>query len=116
MTNPTATFPTPARHSWNMARLNAGTLARRPGLLVTKIAARARRMIRRPRSAGMARPGPIWVYRPEAPGAPALPAEIPGMRVSSSWEEIVGGVAREQGARDGLDALVYDAAPLLWYA
>jgi hypothetical protein len=40
-------------------------------------------------------------------------AEIPGMRVTtSSWDEIVEAVSREQGGREALRALVYSCAPL----
>ena len=36
------------------------------------------------------------------------------MRVSRSWQEILEGVRREQGGRDGLRAVVYACAPLQW--
>jgi len=45
-------------------------------------------------------------------GAPPLPARIPGLRVASSWEEVLAAIAREQASRRPLKAVVYACAPL----
>jgi nickel-dependent lactate racemase len=53
---------------------------------------------------------PLWLYR-TSPGDD-LPAQIPGMQVTSSWEKIVQQVRAEQGGKERLKVLVYPCAPL----
>jgi hypothetical protein len=53
---------------------------------------------------------PIWLYRTSLGGD--LPAQIPGMQVTSSWEEIVQEVRAEQAGKERPKVLVYPCAPL----
>ncbi len=101
----------PRYHRQRMLALRARVLLGRPRLLAQKV---YRRLCRR----GGTRPAPrhpIWLYRPDAAHAPSLPAEIPGIRVTSSWEQVLEAVRREQGGRDALRATVYTCAPLQWF-
>ncbi len=52
---------------------------------------------------------PVWLYRPGDP-AVALPPRIPGVRVASSWPDVVETVRTEQGGRKGLRVTVYPCA------
>jgi hypothetical protein len=88
----------------------ARVLLTRPRLLAQKIYRRLscrRRVIRAARN-------PIWLYQPNVADAPTLTAEIPGMRVASSWDEIVEAVNREQQGRDRLRVMTYGCAALQW--
>jgi nickel-dependent lactate racemase len=98
----------PRYHSQRMMAIRARVLLARPRLLAQKIYGR----LSRRRGAGRTGRNPIWLYRPDVADAARLPAEIPGMRVTSSWDEIVEAVSREQGGREALRALVYSCAPL----
>jgi len=98
----------PRYHGVRMMAIRARVLLARPRLLAQKI---YRRLTRR-HGAGPTGHKPIWLYRPDVANAARLPAEIPGMRVTSSWDEIVESVSREQGGRRVLRALLYSCAPL----
>jgi lactate racemase len=100
----------PRYHSPRMMAIRARVLLARPRLLTQKI---CRRLSRRGR-AGRADGNPIWLYRPHVEDAARLPAEIPGIRVTSCWDEIVEAVSREQGGRDSLRVMVYCCAALQW--
>lgn len=54
---------------------------------------------------------PIHLYPPGRPSG-SLPAAIPGMTAVYSWDETLARVAREQGGRSELEAVVYPCAPL----
>lgn len=54
---------------------------------------------------------PIWLYRPGS-HSETLPPQIPGIRVSDSWSEIVKAVQREQAGKENLKVLLYPCAPL----
>ena len=100
----------PRYHSLRMMAERARVLLTRPRLLAQKIYRRLscrRRVIRAARN-------PIWLYQPNVADAPTLTAEIPGMRVASSWDEIVEAVSREQQGRDHLRVVTYGCAPLQW--
>jgi hypothetical protein len=105
----------PPHHRWHTMVLRGSALLGRPGVLARKVQARALRQLGRSRGGeAPAERKPVWMYRPAAPGAAPLPPDIPGMRVTSSWEEVVDAVAREQGGRDDLRAVVYCCASLQW--
>ena len=60
---------------------------------------------------------PIWLFRPDAADTahlPTLPAGIPRIRVTSSWDEVVEGVSHEQGDRSALRVMVYGCASMQW--
>jgi nickel-dependent lactate racemase len=100
----------PRYHRQRMMALRAQVLLARPRLLAQKVYRRlSRRHATRPAPCN-----PIWLYRPAAVNGPGLPAEIPGMRETSSWDEILAAVRREQSSRDPVRATVYACAPLQW--
>ena len=102
----------PKYHRWHNAAVRGSALLRQPAVLARKVHARVVRRVKR-RTAS-ARAHPVWLYRPVAAGAPSLPLAIPGMRVTSSWEEIIDAVTREQQGRLDLRAVVYGCASLQW--
>ena len=102
----------PRFHRQQILAVRGSVLLRNPEQLVRKVRGRMSRRIHARQTADAG--NPIWLYRPNADNAASLPAEIPGMRVTSSWEEIVEAVRREQGGRDDLRAAVYSAAALQW--
>lgn len=105
----------PKHHGWHTMALRGSALLGRPGVLARKAHARVLRRLDRSRSAApSADRNPIWMYRPAVAGAPALPSVIPGMRVTSSWDEVVDAVVREQGGRSDLKAVVYCCASVQW--
>jgi nickel-dependent lactate racemase len=57
---------------------------------------------------------PTWLYCPSPREIALLPPEIPGIRVTSSWSEVVDGVSAEQNHDSPLRTFVYAAAPLQW--
>jgi lactate racemase len=101
----------PRYHRQRMMALRARVLLARPRLLAQKVY----RLLSRWRGRRPAARNPIWLYRPAAVNGPSLPAEIPGIRVTSSWNEIIEAVRREQSGRDALRATVYSCAPLQWF-
>jgi nickel-dependent lactate racemase len=104
----------PRFHRQRMRAEHARMLLTNPGLLAHKVRGRLTRGFGSRRDP--AAPYPIWLYCPDPTNAAGLPAEIPGMRVTSSWDEIVEAVRREQGDRAALRALVYGCAALQWLA
>lgn len=105
----------PRHHRWNSAVLRGSVLLGHPGALARKARARVMRRVSRLTSGRPAgHDNPVWMYRPPVADAPALPATVPGMRVTSSWEDVVEAVTREHGGRPDLRVLVYGCAPLQW--
>jgi nickel-dependent lactate racemase len=100
----------PRYHRQRMMVLRARVLLARPRLLAQKVY----RFLSRRREGRPAVRNPIWLYRPAAVKGPGVPAEVPGIRVTSSWDEIIEAVRREQSGRDALRATVYSCAPLQW--
>ncbi len=94
-----------------LTALKARILLRKPDQLLPKLLRRVGRPLRR---RAPVQGTPIWLFRPEPAGAVALPNQIGGINVSSSWEEIVAAVGREQGNRDPLRVAVYPCAALQW--
>jgi lactate racemase len=55
---------------------------------------------------------PIWLYQP-AGGERTVSQQVAGVRVTSSWPEILEVTKREQGGRVPLKVVVYPCAPLI---
>jgi lactate racemase len=70
-----------------------------------------RRTGRRPSGRGKDGGRPVWLYRPEGHLTP-LPAEIPGIRVATTWEETIAALRDEHGGRDRLKVAVYPCSSL----
>ena len=71
----------------------------------------------RRRDSASATRNPTWLYRPggaDTARLPTLPANIPGIRVTSSWDKVVEAVSREQRDRDALQVKVYGCASMQW--
>jgi nickel-dependent lactate racemase len=64
-----------------------------------------------PTGSGAGRRHPLWIYRP-GDHKEALPAEIAGIRITSSWTDIMDAVHAEQGNRRVLKVVMYPCAPL----
>ena len=96
--------------------MHARMLLGEPNELARRVVARlARQLSFRRRASAPAKP--IWLFRPggaDTPHLPALPAQIPGIRVTSSWDEVVEAVSREQGDRSVLQVRVYGCASMQW--
>jgi hypothetical protein len=60
---------------------------------------------------GQAGVWPIMLYVPGRRRA-GLPAEVPGMRLTHEWDEVLARIGDEQDGRDALEAVVYPCAPL----
>jgi lactate racemase len=88
-----------------------------PRAFAGKVFARlTRRRARRRSEARPAAPSSAtWLYCPSPEAAASLPSNIPGIRTSSSWAEIVRAVTAEQGSDGELRTVVYSAAPLQWF-
>jgi hypothetical protein len=115
-----ALFPfmnAPRLHRYRMKVLHSRMLLGKPDIFAQKVFRRLARKLgsRRKASstAGIMR-NPIWLFRPASADLPPLPSEVPGIRVTSSWEEVVEGVNREQGNKDALRAVVYGCASMQW--
>lgn len=54
---------------------------------------------------------PIWLYRPGSPAEP-LRRKIPGMKVTSSWPDVVEAVRREQAGKRNLKVVIYPCAAM----
>ncbi|MBZ5700337.1 MAG: lactate racemase domain-containing protein [Acidobacteriia bacterium] len=54
---------------------------------------------------------PIWLYR-TATHSDGLPSAVRGMRILSSWPDILEIVRKEQGNREQLNVAIYPCAPL----
>ena len=52
---------------------------------------------------------PVWLYQAGAPET-NLPADVPGIRITSDWEKIVVAVQQEQSKRGRIKVLVYPCA------
>jgi nickel-dependent lactate racemase len=101
----------PRYHRVRMLAMRTRILLARPRLLAQKLY----RRLWRQRGAGRVAANPIWLYLPAGADAANLPPEIPGIRVTCSWNEIIEAVRREQGNRDALRVEVYGCAPLQWF-
>ncbi|HKO23431.1 MAG TPA: hypothetical protein VJY65_01685, partial [Chloroflexota bacterium] len=97
-----------------MKVMRGSVLLSKPGLLAHKVRRRLAHSFGARRASTAAHP--IWLYCPDPTHAASLPAAIPGMHVTSSWDEIVEAVRREQGGRSALRVLVYRCAALQWLA
>ena len=107
----------PRGHRARILAMRLPIILQRPGETSVKMGRRLLRQVRRrpPRSAPLPVTSPsIWLYRTAADRSDPLPEWVPDMRISSSWEEIVEGVMREQGGRASLKASLYACAPLQW--
>lgn len=54
---------------------------------------------------------PIWLYRPGTHAQP-LPSTLRGVRIRTSWPEIVAAIRGEQNQGDSLKVVLYPCAPL----
>jgi hypothetical protein len=103
--------------------ISRGGLARRilkmgPAEIARKIAARliykTRRALshdRAPMKVEKVPKNPLWLYRP-GEHEDNLPSEITGIRITSSWSQIVQAVGTEQNNRSPLKVILYPCAPL----
>jgi lactate racemase len=107
----------PRFHRQRMLRRRVAANLHQPRRFVGKVSGRVARRIRRDRRVKRDDPPgfPIWLYCPSAAAAATLPRDIPGIRVSSSWPEIVNAVNAEQNHDLSLPTFVYSAAPLQWF-
>jgi nickel-dependent lactate racemase len=103
-------------HRQRMMAMHARMLLGEPNELARRVVARlARQRSFRRRASAPAKP--IWLFRPggaDTAHLPALPAQIPGIRVTSSWDEVVEAVSREQGDHSVLQVKVYGCASMQW--
>ena len=104
----------PRFHRQRMKVVRGSVLLSKPGLLAHKVRGRLAHPFGALRESTAAHP--IWLYCPDPTHAASLPTAIPGMHVTSSWDEIVEAVRREQGGRTALRVLVYGCAALQWLA
>ena len=116
-----ALFPfmnAPKYHRQRMMALHGKMLLGEPHVLAEKVfRLLARRLGFRHEAGAPATRNPIWLYRPGAADTarlPTLPAQIPGIRVTSAWNEVVEAVSREQGNRNALRVIVYSCASMQW--
>jgi nickel-dependent lactate racemase len=107
----------PRFHRVKMLRHRIAANLHEPRAFAGKVLARlTRRRTRRGSGGRPAAPGLLtWLYCPSPEAAASLPSNIPGIRTSSSWSEIVRAVNAEQGSDGGLQTIVYSAAPLQWF-
>jgi len=104
-----------AGHRTRMLLLRLPMLLHQPGQLVEKVARRLVRELRGRRAGKATIPvRPTWVYRPPLSAGGVLPANVPGMQVTGSWDGILAAVQREQGGTRTLDTEIYACAPLQW--
>jgi lactate racemase len=114
-----ALFPfmnAPKYHQQHMMAMHARMLLGKPDVLAQKAFRRLAQQLsfRRGASSPTTR-NPIWLFRPGgAARQPTLPAQIPGIRVSSSWDEVVEAVSLEQEDRNALQVEVYSCASMQW--
>ena len=104
----------PRFHRQRMRAVRTSVLLSKPGLLAQKVRGHLAHPFGARRESSAAHP--IWLYCPDPTHAASLPAAISGMHVTSSWDEIVEAVRREQGGRTALRVLVYRCAALQWLA
>jgi nickel-dependent lactate racemase len=104
----------PRFHRQRMRAVRASVLLSKPDRLAHKVRRRLAHPFGARRESTAAHP--IWLYCPDPAHTAGLPAAIPGMHVTSSWDEILEAVRREQGGRAALRVLVYGCAALQWLA
>ena len=104
----------PPGHRRRMRLMRARMMMEDPSQLVGKVKRRLRGVGRHAEPVAAPSPHPTWLYRPSVGAAHSLPAVIPGMRVTSEWDEVVSGIAAEQSGREQVQTTVYDCAPLQW--
>ncbi len=110
----------PRFHQQRMLQRRIAANLNKPRRLASKVGARlAPRRIPTRRLSGQrataASGHPTWLYCPSPRSMAMLPLEIPGLRVTSSWPELLDGVAGEQNYESRLRTFVYTAAPLQWF-
>jgi nickel-dependent lactate racemase len=108
----------PRFHHQQMLRRRVLANLHQPRRFANKVAARLVRRVRPAPRTGSSegRSGnPIWLYCPSPTAAALLPSEIPGIRVTSSWPEVVSAVNSEQDHDASLRTYAYSAAPLQWF-
>ena len=96
--------------------MHARMLLGEPNELVQRVVARLSRQ-RGFRRGASAPAKPIRLFRPRGADTahlPAVPAQFPGIRVTSSWDEVVEAVSREQGDHSVLQVKVYGCASMQW--
>jgi nickel-dependent lactate racemase len=110
----------PSFHRYRMLRHRIGANVNKPHRLVRKgvprVVHRLSRSLRSTGSPATSMAHPTWLYCPSPASLALLPREIPGIRVTSSWAELVDAVTREQNSGSSLRTFVYTAAPLQWLA
>ena len=118
-----ALFPfmnAPKYHRLRMNIMHVRMLLGKPDILARRVFRRLARQVDSRRGASTparSTRNPIWLFRPDLADTahlPALPAEIPGIRVTSSWDEVIEGVSREQGFDAGLRVVIYGCASMQW--
>jgi hypothetical protein len=116
-----ALFPfmnAPKYHEQRIMAIRGRMLVGEPNVLARKVFKVLARQLgfRRAASAARVTRNPIWLYRPGANTAhlPPFPTQIPGIRATSSWDEVVEAVGREQGDRNALQVTVYKCASMQW--
>jgi lactate racemase len=108
----------PRFHHQRMLRRRVLANLHHPRRFANKVAIRLVRRIRsapRTESGEEGRANPIWLYCPSPTAVALLPSEIPGIRVTSSWSEVISAVNTEQDHDAALRTYVYNAAPLQWF-
>jgi nickel-dependent lactate racemase len=106
----------PRFHRELMLRRRIAANLNKPRRLANKGMSRLARVAGRRRGGRSAAPSrhPTWLYCPSPEGLAKLPPEVPGIRMTSSWSEVVDGVTAEQDHDSPLRTFVYAAAPLQW--
>ena len=106
----------PWLHQYEMLAHRVAANLNQPRRLATRAAAMAAGRIRArlPGDRPNALRPPTWLYCPSDEALATLPAEVPDLRISSSWQEVVEGVTLEQNHDAALRTFVYTAAPLQW--
>lgn len=106
----------PRLHRYEMLSYRVAANLNQPRRLVTKGTAKVTRKLRG-RTAGSQPAGsrhPTWLYCPSEESLAILPRQVPGLRMTASWSEVVDGVTAEQNSEAPLPTAVYTAAPLQW--
>lgn len=105
----------PPLHRQRMLLYRVAANVNKPRQFATKAAGRVVRSPIASRRRGRVASGhPMWLYCPSRQSAAMLPCSVPGFRMTSSWSEILEGVAAEQNHQSPLRTSVYTAAPLQW--
>src|SRR5207249_2103220 len=108
----------PRNHRRRVISVRMSIEMTRPRSLPGKVVRRLSRMIapggRRTEAPSPGRP--IWLYCPDPDGLRTLRADPAEFRVTGSWDEVLEGVAGEQGGDDEIEAAVYPCAALQWLA